>query len=89
VLHYIKYIYKILKLFINTCTQYNVVDRPRAVPREKRGTADNTSRNEIRPYGSAPLHKHYLYPIKSIQYSIGTVNVMFIYKINIQSGNYL
>ena len=46
--------------------------RPRAVPREKGGTADNTSRNEIRPLFARvklapPLHKHYLYAIKSIQ----------------------
>jgi hypothetical protein len=39
---------------------------------EKGGTADNTSRNEIRPLFALvkvapPLHKHYLYPIKSIQ----------------------
>ena len=41
-------------------------------PSEKGGTADNTSRNEIRPLFARvklapPLHKHYLYPIKSIQ----------------------
>ena len=76
------------------CYHFNVVQsiheycRPRAVPRKKGGTADNTSRNEIRTPLFAlvklapPLHKHYLYPI-------GTVNVVFIYKINIQSGNYL
>ena len=41
--------------------------RPRAVPREKGGTADNTSKKEIRPLFALvklapPLHKHYLYP---------------------------
>ena len=49
-----------------------MANRPLAVPREKGGTADNTSRNEIHPLFALvklalPLHKHYLYPIKSIQ----------------------
>ena len=39
--------------------------RPRAVPWEKGGPADKTSRNEIRPLFALvklapPLHKHYL-----------------------------
>jgi hypothetical protein len=48
----------------------NVLDREQSLG--ERRDADNTSRNEIRPLFALvklapPLHKHYLYPIKSIQ----------------------
>jgi hypothetical protein len=61
---------------------------------EKGGTADNTSRNEIRPLLAlvklaSPLHNISYIQLNLFNRNRSFKSVMFIYKINIKSRNYL